>query len=115
MELHAQIPRNAAPLLAPGEQIQPVSPAQLNKFAPRAEVARSIPDSHWRPRCRHCDGPIGLHELVGVVDGQGFVAAATAMELRANPGRYRGRAGHLACVQSAPALAALVVHKPLSR
>jgi len=68
-----------------------------------------MPDSQWPPRCRRCDGPLGLHELVGVVDGQGFVAAATAMELRSEPHRYRGRAVHLACVQAVSASAASVI------
>jgi hypothetical protein len=66
-------------------------------------------DSDRPPRCRHCDGPIGLHTLVGVVDGAGFIVAATAMELRADPHRYRGRAVHLACAHAGdpgnPALA----------
>jgi hypothetical protein len=71
-------------------------------------------DSHWPPRCRRCDRTLGLHELVGVVDGQGFVAPATAMELRADPHRYRGRAVHLACVHDLSASAASVI-RPLSR
>jgi hypothetical protein len=71
-------------------------------------------DSDWPPRCRRCDGAIGLRELVGVVDGQGFVAAATAMELRADPHRYRGRAVHLLCIPDVSASAASVI-QPLSR
>jgi hypothetical protein len=71
-------------------------------------------DSDWPPRCRRCDGPIGLHELVGVVAGHGFVAAATAMELRTDPRRYRGRAVHLVCIQDVSASAASVI-QPRSR
>jgi hypothetical protein len=69
-------------------------------------------DRDWPPRCRRCAGPIGLHELVGVVDRQGFVAAATAMELRADPQRYRGRAVHLVCIRDVSASAASVIQPP---
>ena len=56
-----------------------------------------MPDKDWPPRCRHCNAPVGLRELAGVIDGEGFVVAATTMELRADPRRYRGRVLHLAC------------------
>jgi len=74
-----------------------------------------MPDTNWPPRCRHCDGPIDLRQLVGVVDGGGFVVAATAMEVRANPHRYRGRAIHLGCVRAVSTSAAPLIQQPLSR
>ncbi len=84
------------------------------RLSPRTASFVVMRDSDWPPRCRHCDGPIGLHKLVGVVDGEGFVVAATALELRADPHRYRGRAVHLACVQVVSASAAPVLQKPVS-
>ena len=60
-----------------------------------------MPDKDWPPRCRQCDRRIGLHELAGVIDGEGFLVAATTMELRADPRRYEGRVLHLACAKTA--------------
>lgn len=51
--------------------------------------------------CPHYGERIGVYEPVRVIDGEGIAVAVSALEVHADPRRYRSRVLHDACAQAA--------------